>query len=152
MNPIEDRKRLLTRRHFLNMASTSVGAAALTTLLNQDLHAQSPSSAVGGTGLPNIPHFAPKAKRVIYLFQSGAPSQHELFDYKPNLINLVGTDLPPSVRGGQRLTAMTSAQQNFPIVPSIYNFSQHGQSGAWISDLKNLLTKFQSHQSKRLGL
>jgi len=135
MNPIEDRKRLLTRRHFLNMASTSVGAAALTTLLNQDLHAQSPSSAVGGTGLPNIPHFAPKAKRVIYLFQSGAPSQHELFDYKPNLINLVGTDLPPSVRGGQRLTAMTSAQQNFPIVPSIYNFSQHVQSGAWISDL-----------------
>jgi hypothetical protein len=135
MNPIDDRKRLLTRRHFLNMASTSVGAAALTTLLNQDLHAQSTSSAVGGTGLPNIPHFAPKAKRVIYLFQSGAPSQHELFDYKPSLANLVGTDLPPSVRGGQRLTAMTSAQQRFPIVPSVYNFSQHGQSGAWISDL-----------------
>ena len=103
MNPVDDRKQHFTRRNFLSMASSGVGAAALSTLFDQDLHAQSPTIALPGTGLPGLPHFAPKAKRVIYLFQSGAPSQHELFDYKPRLAQLVGTDLPPSVRGNQRV-------------------------------------------------
>src|SRR6059058_5067100 len=88
------------------------------------------------TRLPSPqPHFAPKAKRVIYLFQSGAPSQFETFDYKPKLPKLRGQELPASVRMGQRLTTMTSGQTSFPMVSSIYPFQQHGQQQAWISDL-----------------
>ena len=131
MNPIEERKQLLTRRSFLSLSSTCLGAAALNTLMNEKAMGQ--ESAAGG--LPGIPHFAPKAKRVIYLFQSGGPSQHELWDYKPKLADMVGDDLPPSVRGNQRVTAMTSGQLSFPLVPSVYKFDQHGQSGAWVSEL-----------------
>lgn len=130
MNPIEQRKQLLTRRSFLGLSSTCLGAAALNSLLNE--------SAIGqnsGAPLSGMPHFAPKAKRVIYLFQSGGPSQHELWDYKPKLADMVGNDLPPSVRGNQRVTAMTSGQLSFPIVPSLYKFDQHGESGAWVSEL-----------------
>ena len=130
MNPIEQRKQLLTRRSFLGLSSTCLGAAALNSLLNK--------SAIGqnsGAPLSGMPHFAPKAKRVIYLFQSGGPSQHELWDYKPKLADMVGNDLPPSVRGNQRVTAMTSGQLSFPIVPSLYKFDQHGESGAWVSEL-----------------
>ena len=90
-------------------------------------------SATGG--LPGLPHFAPKAKRVIYLFQSGGPSQIDLFDYKPQLAKTQGTDLPESIRNGQRLTAMTAGQTSFPVAPSIFKFAQHGQSGAWLSEL-----------------
>ncbi|MFM8476929.1 MAG: DUF1501 domain-containing protein [Planctomycetaceae bacterium] len=82
-----------------------------------------------------LPHFQPRAKRVIYLFQSGAPSQLDLFDHKPGLRNLRGTELPDSVRGSQRLTGMTSRQPSFPIAPSKYRFHQHGESGAWFSEL-----------------
>src|ERR1700712_3485815 len=93
-------------------------------------------AATGGpVGLPGLPHFAPRAKRVIYLFQSGGPSQFELFDYKPRLQEFQGTDLPASVRMGQRLTNMSSAQASFPIVPSRFAFAQHGQSAAWVSEL-----------------
>ena len=130
MNPIEQRKQLLTRRSFLSLSSTCLGAAALNSLLNE--------SAIGqnsGPSLSRMPHFAPKAKRAIYLFQSGGPSQHELWDYKPKLVDMVGNDLPPSVRGNQRVTAMTSGQLSFPIVPSLYKFDQHGESGAWVSEL-----------------
>ena len=83
----------------------------------------------------NLPHFQPRAKRVIYLFQSGAPSQLDLFDHKPRLRDLRGTELPESVRGTQRLTGMTSRQPSFPIAPSKYRFRQHGESGAWFSQL-----------------
>ena len=131
MNPIEQRKQLLTRRSFLSLSSTCLGAAALNSLMNEKAAGQEP--AVGG--LSGIPHFAPKAKRVIYLFQSGGPSQHELWDYKPKLAQMVGDDLPASVRGNQRVTAMTSGQLSFPLVPSVYKFDQHGQSGAWVSEL-----------------
>ena len=103
-----------------------MGAIALSKLLGDEL----PRG-----GLSGLPHFAPKAKRVIYLFQSGAPSQIELFDYKPKLQQLRGTDLPDSVRQGQRLTAMTATQASFPIVPSMFSFRQRGQSGAWVSEL-----------------
>ena len=129
MDPLE---KLLTRRRFLELSSSGIGAAALATLYNDDLLAQVPN-AVGG--LPGLPHFAPKAKRIIYLFQSGAPSQHELWDYKPKLADLRGTDLPPSVRGNQRLTAMTASQTSFPLVPSLFKFAQHGESRAWVSEL-----------------
>ncbi len=81
------------------------------------------------------PHFPAKAKRVIYLFQSGGPSQMELFDYKPRLVEFQGTDLPESVRMGQRLTQMSATQLSFPVVPSKYAFAQHGKSGAWVSEL-----------------
>jgi hypothetical protein len=95
-----DEQLLLTRRYFFGKASAGLGVAALAGLLKEDLHAES--------ALPGLPHFAPRAKRIIYLFQSGGPSQMELFDYKPKLKDLEKTELPDSVRMGQRLTGMTS--------------------------------------------
>jgi len=86
-------------------------------------------------GLPGLPHFAPKAKRVIYLFQSGGPSQIELFDYKPRLVELQGSELPESIRNGQRLTGMSASQATFPVVPSKFAVAQRGQSGAWVGEL-----------------
>jgi hypothetical protein len=86
-------------------------------------------------GLPGLPHFPPKAKRVIYLFQSGGPSQIELFDYKPQLVKLAGTELPDSIRNGQRLTGMSASQSTFPVVPSKFSLAQRGNSGAWVSEL-----------------
>ena len=117
----------LTRRAFFGRGAAGIGAAALAQLLNAD------ASASGG--LPELPHFAPKAKRVIYLFMSGGPSQMELFDYKPHLAKVHGQELPASVRGEQRLTGMTSTQASFPCVQSVFDFQQHGQSGAWVSEL-----------------
>jgi hypothetical protein len=125
----------MTRRHFFGRAATGVGAAALSTLLGGDMHA-----AVSG-GLPGLPHFPPKAKRIIYLFQSGGPSQMELFDYKPRLAEFQGTELPDSIRKGQRLTGMSSQQASFPVVPSKFAFAQHGQSGAWVSELMPFTAK-----------
>jgi hypothetical protein len=121
--------RKLTRRHFFGLQAKGIGIAALASLLGQ----QARAARVGG--LPGVPHFAPKAKRVIYLFQSGGPSQIELFDYKPRLSEFQGTDLPESVRQGQRLTAMSATQAAFPVVPSKFQFAQYGQSGAWVSEL-----------------
>ncbi len=136
MNPKPDPLLPFTRRRFLELSSTGIGAAALSTLLNDDLLAQAAGGASTATGaLPGLPHFAPKAKRVIYLFQEGAPSQYELWDYKPKLAGLRGTELPSSVRGDARLTGMTATQESFPVIPSYYSFAQHGQSGAWISEL-----------------
>lgn len=123
----------VTRRRFLTGAGLSLGTIGLGSLLAPGL--------LKGSGaeeqcLPlGIPHFAPKAKRVIYLFQNGAPSQLESFDYKPMLNQMEGQDLPASIRMGQRLTGMTANQQKFPLVGSRFPFHQHGQSGAWISDL-----------------
>src|SRR5215210_2717371 len=122
---------MTTRRHFLSLNTTCLGAAALGSLL--DPLSANAAGRVGGQ--PGVPHFPAKAKRVIYLFQSGGPSQMELFDYKPRLNEFQGTDLPESVRKGQRLTNMSAAQFNFPIVPSKYAFARHGNSGAWVSEL-----------------
>jgi hypothetical protein len=121
---------VLTRRHFFGRAG--VGAAALASLLNDDVAAQ--LAPVAG-GLPGLPHFRPTARRVIYLFQSGAPSQMDLFDYKPGLEGLRGSELPSSIRRGQRLTAMTATQDRFPVAPSRFRFARHGRSGAWVSEL-----------------
>ena len=127
---------LMARRRFLELAGTGIGSAALATLFGQDLLAQAPGAAPAGVGaLPGLPHHAPTAKRVIYLFQSGAPSQHELWDYKPALQDRAGQDLPPSVRGDQRVTTMTAGQDSFPLVPSRFPFAQHGESRAWVSEL-----------------
>ena len=107
------------------------GIMGLATILNPlgKVRAHSPANRL------NLPHFAPKAKRVIYLHQSGAPSQMDLFDYKPLLNKMHGQELPPSVRNGQRLTGMTAGQTSFPLVGSDYPFAQYGQSGAWLSEL-----------------
>jgi hypothetical protein len=131
MNPLHEYAQLLTRRHFLGRTATGIGLAALAALLNDDLRAAPESTG----GLPGLPHFAPKAKRVIYLFQSGAPSQMDLFDYKPKLQGLRGSELPDSVRKGQRLTGMTATQTSFPVAPSKFAFAQHGKSGAPVSEL-----------------
>jgi len=121
----------MTRRHFFSVTSSGLGIAALASLLAEDL----PAASASPGGLPGLPHFAPKARRVIYLFQSGAPSQMDLFDYKPKLASLRATELPDSVRMGQRLTGMTATQASFPVAPSIFRFAQHGESGAWLSEL-----------------
>ncbi|MBI3840099.1 MAG: DUF1501 domain-containing protein [Planctomycetia bacterium] len=134
MDPKLENQLLVTRRHFFSRSARGLGVAALASLLNEHGlgNEAAPDPADGPSGLP---HFTPKAKRVIYLFQSGAPSQMDLFDYKPKLKDLQGSELPDSVRMGQRLTAMTSRQASFPIAASKYKFSQHGQSGAWLSEL-----------------
>jgi uncharacterized protein DUF1501 len=124
----------MTRRHFFGVNSTGVGLAALATLWGRDARAAATPGMVRG-GLPGLPHFPAKAKRVIYLFQSGGPSQMELFDYKPRLREFQGTDLPESVRAGQRLTGMSATQSSFPVVPSKFAFARHGESGAWVSEL-----------------
>ena len=130
MDFLQDTQIGLTRRHFFSRTSTGVGIAALAHLLGQDLLAD---QAAGG--LPGLPHFPPTAKRIIYLFQSGGPSQLETFDYKPALEKLSGSDLPESIRNGQRLTSMTATQSRFPVIPSVFKFAQYGQSGAWVSEL-----------------
>src|SRR5215471_2182250 len=134
MDPRADFLLNLSRRQFLGQAGIGIGAVALAELLQDDLIAQSRDASATG-GLAGLPHFAPKAKRVIYMFQSGAPSQLDLFDYKPQLVKRHGTDLPDSIRNGQRLTAMTAGQTSFPIAESIFKFAQYGQAGAWLSEL-----------------
>jgi hypothetical protein len=122
----------VTRRHFLTKAGLGIGSAALGTMLFKDQLFGTSDAASVPLG---IAQFAPKAKRIIYLFQNGAPSQLETFDYKPLLNKMHGEELPESIRKGQRLTGMTSNQESFPLVGSTFNFAQHGQSGAWVSEL-----------------
>jgi hypothetical protein len=121
------------RRRFLSTLSLGIGSVALGSLLMPDLFSGGGAEENGLT--PGVPHFAPKAKRVIYLFQNGAPAQQELFDYKPKLREMNGKEIPPSVRGTQRLTGMTADQSSFPLVGSFVDFKQFGDSRAWISDL-----------------
>ncbi len=125
----------LTRRQLFSRTSTGIGTAALASLLQRDQLADMTEIDPKTGGLVGLPHFAPTAKRVIFLHQSGAPSQVELFDYKPNLRKLHGTELPDSIRRGQRITGMTSGQDSFPVVAPIFDFKQHGQSGTWLSEL-----------------
>src|SRR5256884_6262964 len=121
----------MTRRQFFrrSTAGIAIGIPALATLLSADGFAADTATDPKTGGLVGLPHFPPKAKRVIFLHQSGAPSQMELFDYKPDLVKLQGTELPDSVRQGQRITGMTSGQSSFPVAPSIFKFSQYGRSG-----------------------
>lgn len=127
-------QREVTRRTFLQRAASGIGLAALGGLLGGRADA-------AATMIPGLPHFPPKAKRIIYLFQSGAPSQMDLFDPKPEMAKRRGENLPESIRKGQRLTTMTSGQKSFPVAPSIFPFAQHGQSGMWFSDLMPHMAK-----------
>ncbi len=134
MNECNNYLNIQSRREFLAKSAMGFGALGLASLMN-------PTSLIAGSGqanpigLPGLPHFAPKAKRVIYLFQSGAPSQMDLFDPKPLLNKMYGEELPDSVRQGQRLTGMTAGQSSFPLAGSLFDFKQYGQSGAWMSEL-----------------
>ena len=129
-------RRLLTRRQCLRSVTSGIGYAALASLLNSDLKA---TGADLVSTIPSraktLPAIAPKAKRVIYLFQSGGPSQIDLFDFKPTLAKRHGEELPDSIRQGQRLTGMTAGQEHFPVAPSRFSFAQHGESGGWFSEL-----------------
>src|SRR6476660_6627251 len=113
---------LLTRRHFFARSAMGLGAAALGSLLGESI-------ARAAT------HFAPRARRVIYLFMHGGPSQLDLFDHKPQLRRRHGEDLPASIRMDQRLTTMSANQKTLPVAPSPFRFAQHGRSGAWMSAL-----------------
>jgi hypothetical protein len=128
-----DSRMFVSRRRFLSHAG--LGTIALAALLDEDSRATDAGAGQRAGGLTDLPHFAPKAKRIIYLFQSGAPSQLDLFDHKPRLADLRGSELPDSVRRGQRLTGMTATQASFPLAPSKFTFAQYGESGAWVSEL-----------------
>ena len=123
-----DAFRALHRRQFLARSTAAAGAAALASLLR-------PRTAAAAASLPGLPHFAPKAKRIIWLTQGGAPSQFELFDPKPKLKQMFDKDLPAGVRGSQRLTGMTAKQARFPVAPSVYDFAKHGKCGMELSEL-----------------
>src|SRR6266536_3503792 len=135
-----DQINAVNRRTFLTRSAAGIGVAALASLLN-DNPLRAAGAVVGAEaapitgGLPGLPHFAAKAKRIIYLFQSGAPSQMDLFDYKPQLDGFSAKELPDSNRQGQRLTTMTSGQKAFPVAPSIFKFQRYGKGGQWMSEL-----------------
>jgi hypothetical protein len=139
MHPLHDFSTLQTRRAFLHNCGLSAGGIALSWLLGRDASAALSGDRIYGSqvhpGLPGFPHFAPRAKRLIYLHMNGAPSQLDLFDYKPNLSGQFDKDLPESIRMGQRITTMTSGQSRLPVAPSIFQFAQHGQCGTWVSEL-----------------
>ncbi|HCK40929.1 MAG TPA: sulfatase [Planctomycetaceae bacterium] len=136
MDPTQEHIQAVTRRHFFQRGALGLGTAALSSLLPAQAHAVLHQDGLPAqAGLPGVPHFAPKAKRAIYLFMAGAPSQIDMFDYKPTMADWFDKDLPESVRMGQRLTTMTSSQARFPLAPSKYSFQQYGQSGAWVSEL-----------------
>jgi hypothetical protein len=133
MDPMLDYGLSMTRRQLLRRSCAGLGSAALAGLLG-DAGATTEEGS-GNTGVLGGPHFAPRAKRIIYLFQNGAPSQLDLFDYKARLKQDHGKELPASIRMGQRITGMTSEQASYPLASSKYAFQQHGESGAWLSEL-----------------
>src|SRR6187401_2604696 len=141
MHPLQQHQQILTRRHFFGRSATGIGTAALASLLNPRLLAADSAAnsvSVRGQELPGVlaqPHFPAKAKRVIYLVMSGGPSQIDLFDYKPKLAEFNGSELPASVRMGQRITGMTAGQKAFPCAAAQFKFEQHGAGGTWISEL-----------------
>lgn len=134
MHPHQEAILTETRRQFFLRGAKGIGGIALGGLLAEDLLTASGEPETFG-GLAQLPHFAPRAKRCIYLHMMGAPPQMDLLDYKPRMREFYGKDLPESIRRGQRLTTMTSGQARFPIAPSVFEFKQHGDSGAWISEL-----------------
>ncbi|MFN0019183.1 MAG: DUF1501 domain-containing protein [Pirellulaceae bacterium] len=135
MNPLHQLHLAQTRRQFFGRSAAGIGTAALASLLNPQLFAAPDEASSAVPGALVQPHFPGKAKRVIYLVMSGGPSHIDLFDYKPKLKELNGTDLPAEVRMGQRITGMTAGQKSFPCAAPIFNFAQHGESGSWVSEL-----------------
>jgi hypothetical protein len=137
---LQEIEKKMDRRRFLTKTSLGIGSLALGSLMGMEKifagnQQTTPLLSDPANGLAGLPHFMPKAKRVIYLFQSGGPSQLELYDYKPKLMDLHGQELPDSVRDGQRLTGMSADQSSFPMTASTFKFSQYGQSRAWVSEL-----------------
>src|SRR5688572_29822335 len=124
----------LTRRQFFARGALGLGTAALGSLLSRDLSAAVAGSTEARAGLPMLPHYAPKAKRVIYLLQNGAPPHVDMFDWKPGLEALRGKEIPESVHKNQRLSTMTAGQKQKLVLPPIAGFKQHGQSGAWLGE------------------
>ena len=137
MNPLHDYLTLQNRRQFFASAGLSAGAIALAALGASGRAAAAEKKVLQRVhpGLPGFPHFAPKAKRLIYLHMNGGPSQIDLLDYKPKLVEHFDKDLPDSIRRGQRITTMTSGQARLPVAPSMFKFSQAGKCGMWISEL-----------------
>ncbi len=133
MDPIQERLNHLTRRTFLGQTARGVGGLALGTMLFPELLAANKGAREGG--LAGLPHFAPKAKRILCLFQSGGLSHVDLFDHKPMLQQMAGKDLPASIKGTQRLTGMTSGQASYPCTPALKGGKLCGKNGLWISDL-----------------
>jgi hypothetical protein len=134
MHPSDEAVMTETRRQLLGRGARGLGSLALFSLLSEQLGRGAAEKPATG-GLPGLPHFAPKAKRAIYLHMLGAPPQMDTFDHKPGMANWFDKDLPDSIRSGQRLTTMTSGQTRFPIAPSVFKFQQYGKSGAWVSEL-----------------
>ncbi|HAD62237.1 MAG TPA: sulfatase, partial [Planctomycetaceae bacterium] len=140
MNPIREAELIETRRHFFSRSATGIGTAALASLLNPDLFAAgnaAPNPNVGSVpvgGLPDVPHFAAKAKRVIYLFQNGAPTHVDLFDWKPELQKRHKEAVPASYIQNRRFSTMTGAADGKLLLAPVEPFSQRGESGAWVSD------------------
>ena len=135
MNPDRELELMMTRRQLFGKAATGIGAAALASLLAPDALSAPMGKASSVHGALGHTHFPAKAKRVIYLFQSGGPSHIDMFDYKPKLKEVHGQELPSSIRNGQRITGMTSGQSKFPCVAPMFQFSQHGKNGTWLSEL-----------------
>lgn len=136
MNPLFEYNLLQTRRQFFGNMGIRLGGAALATLgAGGMLKGLAAAQDRVHPPLPGLPHFAPRAKSIIYLHMNGAPSQIDLLDYKPKLEEYFDKDLPDSVKNGQRITTMTSGQTRFPVAPSMFKFSQHGQCGRWVSEL-----------------
>jgi hypothetical protein len=136
MQPLFEHQLLQTRRQFFGSTGLRLGGVALASMMG----GRAPGAATNGSGkvhpaLPGLPHFAPKAKSLIYLHMNGGPSQMDLFDYKPTLVEQFDKDLPDSIRQGQRITTMTSGQARFPVAPSMFKFQQHGACGRWVSEL-----------------
>ena len=134
MDPRLQYLQAVTRRHFFRRGALGLGSAALASLLPEHSTTAAVLSSPTG-GLPNLPHFAPKAKRAIYLFMAGAPCQMDMLDYKPQMTKWFDKDLPETIRMGQRLTTMTSGQTRFPIAPSRFKFQPYGKNGVWLSEL-----------------
>lgn len=140
---LDQLQKQLDRRRFLTRTAMGLGSIALGSLMGNTLLGKSISKIATEDAslsleqeiLQAIPHLVPKAKRVVYLFMSGGPSQFETFDYKPKLLDMFGQPLPDSVRQGQRLTGMSAGQAILPVVPSIYKFNQYGKSNTWVSEL-----------------
>lgn len=131
MDPLLAHHASLTRRQLFGRATMGLGTAALASLLSREASGITPATSLG---LPELPHLPARAKRVIYLFQNGAPSHVDLFDYKPKLKEWHGRQIPDEVVGGRRFSTMTGGQTARPVLGEIANFAQHGQSGAWVSD------------------
>ncbi len=133
MEPKLQRAAYLTRRQFFSKSAVGLGGAALASLLNPDLIGGLASGKQVG-GIDGLPHFAPKAKRVIYLFQNGAPPHLDMFDYKPGMEKMRGQEMPESILGGKRFSTMTQGQKSKLVLPPYPAFKQHGNSGAWVCD------------------